>query len=99
MTMPIYIDIDGTLTDDPNFAAGRIKGKRVDKIKHLLTSGIPIVIWSAGGGNYARRFVEMNGLTRYGDIIGLGKPRFCVDDCESIRPDLIVRPPEWLDRE
>ena len=97
--MPIYIDIDGTLTDSPNCAGGMVNAKRVTRIKDLLSSGLPIVIWSGSGGNYARRFIEMNGLAAFGDIVGLGKPRFCVDDCESIRPDLLVRPPEWLDRE
>ncbi len=97
--MPIYIDIDGTLTDDSNFACGKVLPKRVEKIRNMLSAGLPIVIWSAGGGNYARRFIQMNGLNAYGDIIGLGKPRFCVDDCETIRPEgLIVHPPKWLNR-
>ena len=95
----VLFDIDGTLTDDPNYSCGTVIAKRVSRVVKLLESGLPIVIWSAGGGNYAQRFMKMNSLNTHGDIIAIGKPRFCVDDHSTIREGgLIIRPPEWLDR-
>jgi hydroxymethylpyrimidine pyrophosphatase-like HAD family hydrolase len=92
---PIYIDIDGTLTDDPEYARGKVIPKRVEKVKKMIEDNVPVVIWSAGGTTYARQFCEMNGLH---PLIAVGKPHRCVDDKATIRGGgLLVIPETWLD--
>lgn len=83
MTLPVYIDIDGTLTDSPNRPNGAPVEDRLWKIRSELMAGLPVVIWSARGRDYAEAFIETNGLQ---GAIGMGKPRAIVDDNPDIRP-------------
>lgn len=92
---PIYIDIDGTLTNDPEFAKGSAIPKRIQKVKELIADNVPVIIWSAGGTQYARTFCEMNGLK---PLLAVGKPHRCIDDKPLITGQgLLVIPASWLD--
>lgn len=91
--LPIYIDIDGTLTDHPQQGGHPIES-RLDRVRQLCRSGVSIVLWSGGGEEYVRRFAMKHGLVVYAM---LGKPRLCVDDNPKIRPFFEVYSPEWLD--
>lgn len=83
MTMPVFIDIDGTLTDDPVNRFGNPLVYRISKVQELLDSGQQVVLWSAGGGDYAEEFAEKYNI--YGAVC-IGKPALCVDDNPTIRP-------------
>ena len=92
--LPIYIDIDGTLTDDPSGDGAPIES-RVDAVKRMIAGGQPVVLWSAAGTWYARRFAQDHKISVEAAI---GKPDFCIDDMESIRWDgLKIVSPKYLD--
>jgi len=94
---PIYIDIDGTLTDEPVEHWGVPRSERLAKVKRMLAEGMQVVIWSGGGTTYARDWADANGI---GGAVCLGKPEFCVDDNPSIRPPgrmRIIPPTEFFD--
>jgi hydroxymethylpyrimidine pyrophosphatase-like HAD family hydrolase len=95
MTCPIYIDIDGTLTNDGDKACAPVVPSRLTRVRKMITAGIPIVIWSATGTSYAKKFCKDYALEGE-NVTAIGKPKFCVDDCKTIRPNLLVRPPTWL---
>lgn len=85
MSLPIFIDIDGTLTTTPDKAWGPVIAYRIDKIQRLVEEGHEVVLWSAGGSGYAKSFARRVGL---GDLVTcIGKPRCIVDDTPYIRPD------------
>ena len=92
-TLPIYIDIDGTLTDNPQ-KGGKPIESRIEKVRRLVQGGTPIVLWSGGGEDYVRLFCQRHHLKVYKM---LGKPQFCVDNNPKIRPRFQVETPEWLD--
>ena len=79
---PVYIDIDGTLTEDAE-AGGKAIPVRVRKVRDLIDSGQAVVIWSGTGTAYALQFVIDNGLD---GALPIGKPEMCVDDNETLRP-------------
>ncbi len=91
--LPIYIDIDGTLT-----TAGRPGGApaldRIDRVRQMIGRGIPVVIWSASGTEYARAFADRYDLH---PLAAIGKPSYCIDDNPSLRPGFLVVPPDELD--
>ena len=85
--MPIFIDIDGTLTD-----SGLHGGKPIDErlmiVRKLVKAGKEVVIWSAGGTEYAQRFAkdhDINGVTC------IGKPCLLVDDNPRVRAGGLLR--------
>lgn len=77
---PIYVDIDGTLTQERNNMWGLPDHKRIDHIRDLVESGELVVLWSDNGTDYATEFAEKHGL----DCIALGKPSICIDDNAEI---------------
>ena len=93
MCLPIYIAIDGTLTDSPGKPAPAHR-RRIQAVKTMIANGEQIIIWSARGGEYAEKFASDNNLQVFH---ALGKPQFCVDDNPTIRPGFRVWPPSWLD--
>lgn len=93
MLRPVYVDIDGTLTDSPGQGGIPIES-RLERVRQLARSGIEIILWSGGGREYVERFARENNLHGF---LMLGKPDFCVDDNPKIRPMWPVRSPEWLD--
>lgn len=80
---PIYIDIDGTLTDSPDSSWGMVFHARIAYINKLVILGTQVVIWSGCGTEYAKAFCEKHGLK---GIICVGKPEHIVDDNPDIRP-------------
>ena len=94
---PIYIDIDGTLTDQPVEHWGTPWQARLAKVRRMLAEGVQVVIWSGGGTTYARAWAERHGLA---GAVCIGKPEFCVDDNPTIRPVgrmRIVPPTEFFE--
>lgn len=93
--LPIFIDIDGTLTDLPTKKGGNVLNDRIDLIKKLISEGHEVVIWSGGGTEYAKQFALLHGLDK---VICIGKPSICVDDNPSIRPEerIKVLTPEYF---
>lgn len=93
MTLPIYIDIDGTLTTAPRaHAAPNLT--RIDNVRDMIERGVPVVIWSASGTEYVQQFCKRYNLR---PLACLGKPSYCIDDNPSVRPTFLVVPPDELD--
>ncbi len=93
--LPIYIDIDGTLTDK-DIKGGNPIQKRIDGVKKLIANGKDVVIWSANGTRYAKWFCQKHDIH---PLAILGKPAFCIDDNPRIRPKLRIIKPNWLENE
>ena len=83
MTLPIFIDIDGTLTDS-GLRDGKPIRSRIKYVQKLIYRGDPIVLWSASGTEYAKEFARTNQLDDALAVIG--KPKLFVDDNPVIRP-------------
>ena len=81
LDFPIYVDIDGTLTDDPEYNRGKPLGRRIDKVRTWIRDGRPVVIWSAGGTEYAKLFCRKHSLN---PMVAIGKPNFAIDDKPQI---------------
>lgn len=93
--LPIFIDIDGTLTMDGEKAWGPPRESAIDSLKNLIEGGSEIVLWSGRGTTYAKAWAERLGLT--GKVTCIGKPYYCCDDNPEIRPGgLRVKGPETL---
>ena len=94
---PIFIDIDGTLTDLPLKPWGNLIPGRVEHIRRLVAQGYKVVIWSGGGTRYAQEFVKKIGID---DIVtAIGKPEMIVDDDPGMRPKdrmKIISPDEFF---
>lgn len=79
MKLPIYIDIDGTLTDSGK-VGGKVLEERIARVRRLIDSGTEVVVWSNAGTVYARNFCTLHALR----CTAMGKPHFCVDDMPTI---------------
>ncbi len=92
MALPIFIDIDGTLTSSPRAGGSPIE-HRIKRVADMLSAGTEIVLWSASGTKYARAFAERCGLSA---AVCIGKPSLMVDDNPTIRPAgrLPIKAPE-----
>ena len=92
--LPVYIDIDGTLT-----AVGGPGGapvlERIDRVKQMIKCGVKVVIWSASGTEYARAFADRHDLH---PLAVIGKPSYCIDDNPNLRPTFLVMAPDELDK-
>ncbi len=84
---PIFIDVDGTLTDFHNQGGNPIES-RIEQVRELIAGGKQVVIWSGGGTAYAAAFAAEHGLS---GAVTIGKPEFCVDDNPEIRPRFSTR--------
>lgn len=79
----VFIDIDGTLTDQGTHGGNAIP-ERIAFVIRLIEQGERIVIWSGTGLTYARQFAKDHGLD--GAVAVIGKPEVCIDDNPGIRP-------------
>lgn len=79
-----YIDIDGTMTDTPNSRWGNPKLKAIEKIKKLIIDNNVVIIWTAGGWQYAKDFCNKYEIT---PTAILPKPDYIVDDISTIRKE------------
>lgn len=94
--LPIFIDIDGTLTDKPHGTWGNVYGERIAHLKSLLERGYEVVLWTGGGTSYAKAFAEKFDLM---GAICIGKPGCIVDDNPDIRPQgriAVLSPDKFL---
>ncbi|HDZ74369.1 MAG TPA: hypothetical protein ENH55_16715 [Aurantimonas coralicida] len=82
MPLPIFIDIDGTLTDSPHKGGSGLP-ERIAAVEALIARGREVVLWSACGTDYVRDFAKKYGLR---PIACIGKPDKAVDDRPTIRP-------------
>jgi hydroxymethylpyrimidine pyrophosphatase-like HAD family hydrolase len=82
---PIYIDIDGTLTTEPEKPWGQPRSARIDRLRAMIAEGAQIVLWSGGGTAYAQAFAKQY---RLDGAIAIGKPECLIDDNPRIRPQL-----------
>ena len=85
--LPIFIDIDGTLTNRPN-TGGAVLPERLARIRELVDMGHEIIIWSTGGTKYAQNFVRVHNIN---GVVCIGKPRLMVDDNPKIRAGALQR--------
>ncbi len=93
MTLPIYVDIDGTLTNDGENAGGEPNHDAINGVQILIQKGHEIVLWSGRGTDYAKAFAQRWEL----GCVAIGKPKCCYDDNPEIRPGgLTVLPAEDL---
>ena len=83
MARPIYIDIDGTLTHSRRKGWGPPRTDVIETAKRLIESGHQVVLWTAGGAEYASKFGEKHGIKA---IAYMCKPGLIVDDNPTIRP-------------
>lgn len=95
--MIYYVDIDGTLTDEPDKPNGKPIAARIARVKRLIGDPENIVhIWSSRGFAYAQDFCNRNGI--YPHKI-LPKPDVCIDDLPGLRPKgklKIVNPKDFF---
>lgn len=82
MTLPIYIDIDGTLTDK-ELRGGNPLLNRINMVKDLIKNGQEVIIWTGSGTQYAIDFCKKHEIK---PLACLGKPHIAVDDNPTIRP-------------
>ncbi len=93
MSLPIYIDIDGTLTKDGDRAGGEPIHDAIGGVQTLIRKGWEVVLWSGRGTDYAKAFAQRWDLA----CVAIGKPKCCYDDNPEIRPGgLKVLEPEGL---
>jgi ribonucleotide monophosphatase NagD (HAD superfamily) len=95
--LPIFVDIDGTLTDFGQ-QGGNPLPERIGKINRLIRKGIEVIVWSGGGTEYAKEFAEKNGII---GAVCIGKPEIMVDDNPNVRPVgtmTIVEPMTFFER-
>ena len=83
MALPVFVDIDGTLTTVPTQKWGPVIPAHLEALKVLIASGREVILWTGGGSEYARAFAEKHGLNPAACI---GKPETVVDDNPTIRP-------------
>jgi hypothetical protein len=91
--MNIFVDIDGTMTDNPESKWGFPNKDVIDSVKRAIKKKHVVVVWSANGAEYARRFCSLHKIH---PKVCLAKPDVCVDDRPDIRPrdKMVVIPPE-----
>ena len=82
MSLPIYFDIDGTLTEDREGPWGKPNMQAIERLRILIAHEQEVVLWSGRGTAYAREFSQRWGLA----CVAVGKPKFCYDDNPEIRP-------------
>jgi len=76
--MTTYIDCDETLVlwDGDKYTPNE---KMITQLKQHKARNHPIIVWSAGGWEWAARVVKELGLEEYVDLV-IAKPRFYWDD-------------------
>ena len=93
---PIFIDIDGTLTMDGRKYMDDVVPNRIERVKEMIAAGIDVVIWSATGTEYAKRFCAANKIY---PLAAIGKPHRIIDDSEDVvEGGLKILNDDWLDQ-
>ena len=95
--LPVFIDIDGTLTADGSKRGGEPLPSRINAVRKMIDQGSDVVLWSYAGGEYAAEFAVAHGIEA---IATIGKPRLVIDDNPDIVPmGMNIRHPKYLDSE
>jgi hydroxymethylpyrimidine pyrophosphatase-like HAD family hydrolase len=81
--MRIYCDIDGTLTNEPYKKWGKPRLDMIKKVKKAIEDGHWLILWSAGGTKYAKKFAEKYDIKA---TLCIGKPHMIIDDHPDIGP-------------
>lgn len=89
MPLPIFIDIDGTLTTEPTRMWGPVIPDRITDVQTMIGRGVEVVLWSGGGTAYVRAFAKEYNLR---PSVCIGKPGQVVDDNPTIRPKGFMTP-------
>lgn len=82
LRLPVYVDIDGTLTDRPGGRNGKPRKDIIRGLKHLIALGQEVVLWSASGAEYVKNFAATHEIRA---IACLSKPGAIIDDNPEIR--------------
>lgn len=77
MNGPIFVDVDGTMTDAGGSAWGNPKKSVIDAVRAAIGQGIEVVVWSARGRKYCLEFCKKHNIK---PIACVGKPNTLVDD-------------------
>ncbi len=83
-----YVDIDGTMTYSSNSRWGSPNLIVINIIKKLITESNIVIIWSAGGWQYAKDFCIKYKLN---PTAILPKPDCIIDDIFTIRTEGIIK--------
>jgi hydroxymethylpyrimidine pyrophosphatase-like HAD family hydrolase len=83
MSLPIFCDIDGTLTNTPTKKWGSPDVRAIACLKQLIKDGHEVVLWSGGGTKYVKEFAEKYDIK---PSVCIGKPSMVIDDNSDIRP-------------
>jgi len=94
----IYVDVDGTLTDD-GAGGGDPRLNVIDKVKRLIEDRHTVIIWTGGSINAARKLCDTHGIR---PIAILHKPSVMVDDNPNVRPCFeiskgVISPEQFLE--
>lgn len=73
--MIIAFDVDGTLIDEHDNPRYEV----IDLLRAFHTLGHTIYVWSGGGQDYARRWVDRLGLWSYVDAVYAKDPTLSID--------------------
>lgn len=73
-TAVIAVDVDGTIVRD-----GKLNSRLVQYLHRHRDAGFDLMLWSARGGDYARKIADHHNITDLFSVI-CGKPGFIIDD-------------------
>ena len=90
---PIFIDIDGTLTDDPEKGNGRPNIDRIQCVKKMVSEGDQIVLGSGRGTEYVKLFANKHKIK---NVVCIGKPDKAIDDNPIVRNFSVINPSEFF---
>lgn len=80
----LFVDVDDTLIiwEDLGFDKWHPHQKHIDMIKRFHARGQPVIVWSAGGYEWALEAVRRLGLEEYVHTV-MSKPAWYIDDLRS----------------
>lgn len=76
----LWLNEDGELVPSESWTQLVVPHKvHIEQLKKHKARGHTVVVWSAGGWDWARAAVEALGLEQFVDVV-ISKPRWCYDD-------------------
>ena len=86
------ICVDGNLEQAPGFKAKLLPHKKhIEKLKKHKMRGHTVVVWSAGGYDWAEAAIKVLQLEKYVDVV-ISKPKWAYDD---MPPERILPTIQW----
>lgn len=78
--MSFFCDVDNTLIMwEKNGHTWKPHNAHIELLKRAKIRGQFVVVWSAGGGEWAEKAIDLLGIREFVDI-AIGKPMWWVDD-------------------